>query len=314
MPETVGVLLMAYGSPNSLDEVEPYYRSIRGGRAPTPEAVEHLTDRYRRVGGRTPLLEVTRNVGAALERRLNGEGGSSYRVYEGMKHWHPFIAESIARIAGDGVRRLVAFPMAPHFSEMSIGGYRSAVEEAVRSQALPMSVSFIESWHANPLFVEAVAEKIRGALEAFPAQDRSEVEVVFSAHSLPTRIQEWSDPYPAELRQSCEAVASAAGLASWRFAFQSAGRTGEPWLGPDILETLAHGDLRTKEGVLVVPIGFVCDNLEILFDIDVEAQELATQLGLNLRRTEMLNTSPLFIEALADLVLNGTGARVAELA
>jgi ferrochelatase len=303
---------MAYGSPNSLSEVEPYYRSILGDRAPTPKAVQVLTDRYRRVGGRTPLLQITEDVAAALEASLNGQGASSYRVYVGMKHWHPFIGETVSRMASDGMRRLIALPLAPHYSRMSVGGYRRAVEEAAGALPSPPSVRYIESWHANPHFTAAVVQRIQEALRRFPSGDKADVEVVFSAHSLPTRILQWKDPYPEELMQSCEAVAKSAGLHSWRLVYQSASRTGEPWLGPDMMETLREmaGDGRRQ--ALIVPIGFVSDNLEVLFDIDVEARELAEGLGIKLRRTEMLNASPALIEALADVVANGTGARVVD--
>ncbi len=307
---------MAYGSPASLDEVEPYYRSIRGGRHPTPEQVEALTDRYRRVGGRTRLSEITQEVAAALQQRLDGQDADRFQVYVGMKHWHPFIAEVVERIASDGIQQLIALPLAPHYSKMSIDGYRSSVEEAVVALAHPLSVRFIESWHANPLFIGAVAQRIREAMKrdtlSGETGEATDLEVVFSAHSLPRRILQWEDPYPEELRRSCEAVAKAVGLSSWRFTFQSAGHTSEPWLGPDILETLGNMAGAGTKRVLMVPIGFVSDNLEIVFDIDTEAQELAQGLGMQLTRTEMPNASPAFIEALADLVLNGTGARISD--
>ena len=314
MSPTAGVLLMAYGTPNSLDEVEPYYKDIRGGRTPTPEQVRTLSDKYQKVGGRTPLLDITREVAAALERRLNGAESGGYKVYVGMKHWHPYIAQAIDQIAGDGVEELIAIPLAPHYSQMSTDGYRSSIEQALRSQSRPISVRLIESWHANPLFIQTIAEKIREALKGFPPDEVADVRVVFGAHSLPRRIQQWDDPYQRELNQSCEAVAQMVGLPSWQFSFQSASNTGEPWLGPDILETL--GDLASQgvKHVLTVAIGFVSDHLEILYDIDIEAKELADGLGLNLRRTEMPNASPMFVDALADLVTNGTGARIADLA
>ena len=311
MSERTAVLLMAYGTPNSLEEVEPYYLSIRGGRQPTPEQVEELTDRYRRVGGRTRLLDITQEVAAALQQRLNARDADRFQVYIGMKHWHPFIAEVVERIAGDGIRQIVGIALAPHYSKMSIDGYKSSVQEAVDSLATPLSVRFIESWYANPLFISSMARKIREALKrSFSSDGEKDVKVVFSAHSLPRRILQWEDPYPEELRQSCETVANAAGLSSWQFTFQSAGRTSDPWLGPDILETLAALAGDGAERALMVPIGFVSDNLEIVFDIDVEAQELAQGLGMHLVRTEMPNASPDFIEALEDLVVNGTGARI----
>lgn len=313
MSPTTGVLLMAYGTPNSLDEVEPYYKDIRGGRTPTPEQVQVLTEKYRKVGGRTPLLDITQEVAAALEQRLNGAEGDAYKVYVGMKHWHPYIAKAMDQIAEDGIEKLIAIPLAPHYSQMSTDGYRNSIEEALRSRSRPIPVRLIESWHANPLFIKTIAERIQDALKGFPPDEVANVRVVFGAHSLPRRIQQWDDPYQRELNQSCEAVARLVGLPFWQFSFQSASNTGEPWLGPDILETLSDLASQGVKHVLTVAIGFVADHLEILFDIDIEARELAEELGLNLKRTEMPNASPTFVDTLADLVTNGTGARIADL-
>jgi ferrochelatase len=304
--EHVAVLLMAYGSPNSLEDVGPYYRSIRGGRTPTAEEVDDLTDRYRRVGGHTGLTEITHRIASALEERLWSVGDATYSVHVGMKHWHPFIPESVRRIADEGASRLIALPLAPHYSEMSTGQYFSAVEDGLKELPTPLLVRYVESWHRNPLYVGAMAGKVQSALGTATSDD---VAVVFSAHSLPRKILQADDPYPRELHDSCEAVAAAAGLGSWRFAYQSASHTGQPWLGPDILETLSDLASQGRKRVLVVPIGFVTDNLEILFDLDVEARQLADGLGFRLDRTEMLNDSPVFIGALADVVLNGTGTR-----
>lgn len=312
MSQPTGVLLMAYGTPSNLDEVGPYLQSIRGGRVTSPEAVGELAERYQRVGGSTPLLKVTKGAAAALEKRLNGVGGAGYRVYVGMKHWYPFISEVVPRIAADGVQRLIAIPLAPHYSTMSTDGYRSALKEALQRLPKPVSVRFIESWHTSPLFIEVVAQKVQDGLRPFRPAGPADVEVLFSAHSLPARILQWDDPYPRELHQSAEAVARATGLPAWRFTYQSASHTGERWLGPDILETLSGLGSQGRKRVLMVPIGFVSDNLEILYDIDVEARELAEALGIELRRTDMLNASPAFIEVLADLVVNGTGARISD--
>ncbi len=312
MAESTGVMLTAYGTPRNLGEVEDYFRSIRGGRQPSPEEVQNLTERYRRVGGQTPLLKITQDVATALDEKLNGGGEKQFRVYLGMKHWHPFISDTLSRIAEEGVDKLIALPMAPHFSEMSIGGYRTAVEDGLRVISRPLPVRIIESWHANPMFIETIVGKINKALKEFSIGQNEDVEVVFSAHSLPKRIRQWDDPYQSELLTSCEAVAKAAGLTSWGFAFQSAGHTGECWLGPDILEALGSLASKGKKRVLVVSIGFVTDNLEIIYDLDVEAQELAQGLAIELRRAEMPNASPEFIGALADIVINGAGARISD--
>ena len=313
MPKLKGVLLMAYGTPRNLDEVEPYYRDIRGGRPPSPEAVEELTERYRMVGGKTPLLEITRAVANLLEERLNADAGDApWRVYVGMKHWHPYIAEAIDDIAADGVDELVALPLAPHYSKMSIAGYEQLVEKALESQSSPPLTRFVESWRSNPSFIEFTAQRVRDGLAKFDV-DASEVEVMFTAHSLPARILEYGDPYPTELMESAEAVAQAAQVESWRFAYQSAGMTGTPWLGPDILDSIEEISNEGGENILVVPFGFVCDHLEILFDIDIEAIEKAEELGVNLARIEMPNDSPGFIDTLFDLVTVGSGARIVNL-
>ena len=301
----VGVLLMAYGTPRSPDEVEPYFTHIRGGRRPSPEAVERLRERYARVGGKTPLLEITAEVARKLQARLQSAGRGRYRVYFGMKHWHPFIADVVARIAADGVRRVIAIPLAPHYSHISIGGYQKAVEEALTQSGNGRSeVVFVQSWHRNELFRAMMARLVREGLHSFPAAQRHAVTVVFSAHSLPERIRQWNDPYERELLDSCAGVARLAGVADWRFAFQSAGSTGEPWLGPDIVDYLEQLYAEGRRYVLQVPIGFVCDHLEILWDIDIEARQWADELGMTLHRTQLPNAHDEFIGVLASIVLD----------
>ena len=313
MSKLKAVLLMAYGTPGSLSDVEPYYRDILGGRDPRPEAVAELTERYRAVGGGTPLLEITRSVAGLLERRLNRDGGdTAWRVYVGMKHWHPYIAEAVGRILADGADELIALPMAPHYSRMSIAGYREALADRTEQAASPPWTRFVESWHANPLFTALIAERVREAL-ARSASTLEDVAVVFTAHSLPARIVDEGDPYPRELAESAAAVAQTAGIESWSFAYQSAAKTGTPWLGPDILETIEQIAREGGRNVLVVPFGFVCDHLEILFDIDIAATRVAEDHGVRLARIEMPNDSPEFVEALSDVVTTGAGTRVVDL-
>lgn len=300
-PRTDAVLLMAYGSPESLDEVEGYYTHIRGGRRPSDAAVAGLQERYRRVGGRTPLLDLTRQTQASLAEALAGAGRPA-AVYAGMKHWHPFIADVVRTMRDDGVTHVTALPLAPHYSRISIGGYQRALEEAAHAAGAAFDITFVPSWHRHPAFVALLTQRVRAALDAFPGSPGAAVTVVFTAHSLPARIREWQDPYESEVAQSAAAVAASAGIAHWQVAWQSAGATGEPWIGPDILEQL---DVLSSDGierVLVVPIGFVCDHLEILYDIDVEAHERAQQLGLTLRRIAMPNATPEFVRTLAAVV------------
>jgi ferrochelatase len=304
---TVGVLLMAYGTPETPDQVEPYFTHIRAGRPPSAESVARLRQRYEMVGGRTPLLDITNELREALERELNAAAvGPTYRVYVGMKHWRPFIGDVVPRIAADGIAELVAVALAPHYSRISIGGYLSALSDALTALTDPPTVRFVESWHLQPQFIDFTAARVAAALADFPpaANPRADgnVVVLFSAHSLPARIREWNDPYETQLRESCSAVAERAGVRGWRFAWQSAGHTGEPWLGPDIvdyLETLRGEGVRR---VLSVPIGFVSDHLEVMYDIDYEARRKAESLGMTLRRTRMPNANPAFVRVLASVV------------
>ena len=299
-----GVLLMAYGSPDSVEQVAPYFTHIRGGRAPSLEAIENLESRYRSVGGRTPLLAITQAVRVALEEELARDNGAETRVFIGMKHWHPFIAETIGEMASAGISSATAIALAPHYSRMSIGGYRRAVEEALAAIGHPFFVTFVSSWHREPDFIAMMADLVRNALVALGGEENGRVMTVFTAHSLPERIREWNDPYERELAESAEAVARRAGLGEWRVAWQSAGSTGEAWIGPDILECLSALQREGIRRVLQVPIGFVAEHLEILFDIDIEAQREATRLGLTLARTAMPNASPPFIRTLAAVVRN----------
>ena len=298
-PETIGVLLMAYGTPDTLENVEPYYTHIRGGRTPRRELVQELRERYELVGGTTPLLEITEATRAALETRLNQES-TRYRVILGMKHWHPFIEEGVRQMAEEGIGRAVGLVLAPHFSEMSIAGYYRYVDAAQEKLGTDMAISRIESWHLHPPYLMAVAARIRAALAEFPAG--SQPTVIFTAHSLPERILQSGDPYPRQLGETSEALAVMLGLERWTFSYQSAGRTPEPWLGPDLVDTVHRLADEGITAILVASVGFVSDHLEILYDIDQEAQEAARERGITLKRTAMLNASPDFVEGLAALV------------
>jgi protoporphyrin/coproporphyrin ferrochelatase len=279
------VIAMAYGSPSRLEDIPAYFADIRGGRPVRPEAVDELVERYRRIGGGSPLNEVTEAQRAALERELG------IPVYVGMKHWEPRIADAVGAALAQGADTLVGLVLAPHYSRMSIGGYRERLEAAVDGNA---NVRFIESWHDHEAFIDVVADRVRG----------TDAHIVFTAHSLPARILDTGDPYRDELLETARLASEHAGLPRerWSFAFQSASETGEPWLGPDILEELDRLDAAGVQKVLVAPVGFVADHLEILWDIDVEARERAAELGLELDRIPSLNDDPTFIRGLADLV------------
>ena len=301
MKHDTAVLLLAYGTPATLDDVEAYFTHIRHGRTPPPAAVANLKARYERVGGATPLLQLTEDVRNALRSRL-AAGGTPVPVYMGMKHWHPYIADTVQQMYDDGIRRFTALVLAPHYSKMSIGQYRDTIEKKQAELGNPFAIRFIDHWGDDPGFVQFMAQTVRAGLATFPEGERGRVTVVFTAHSLPERIRTWNDPYEAQLQQSAELVAKAAGLPGFRRAWQSAGATGEPWIGPDILDFL---DTLAGEGVknvLQVPIGFVSDHLEVLYDIDIEARDKAKELGMTLHRTRLPNAQPGFIEVIAALV------------
>ena len=277
------VVLMAYGSPSRIEDIPAYLADIREGKPVSDHAVEELTERYRRIGGRSPLDDVTEAQRAALEAELSSP------VYVGMKHWTPRIADAVDAALGRGAERIVGLVLAPHYSRLSIAGYRSRLEAALDGRA---ELVFIESWHDHEPFLEVLAERVR----------ETDAHVVFTAHSLPERILRDDDPYRDQLLETSRLVAERASLAGWSFAFQSASATGEPWLGPDILVELDRLHAEGVDKVLVCPVGFVSDHLEILWDLDVEARERAAELGLELDRIESLNDDPGFIAALAALV------------
>jgi ferrochelatase len=298
-----GVLLMAYGSPSGPGDLEAYYTDIRGGRKPSPDLLEELAARYNAIGGRSPLLEITQRQAAAVQSLLVAKRRGQYRVYIGMKHARPFIAEAVARIAADGVVQGVAIALAPHYSKLSIGGYIHAAEAARAGAAAGLSLRYVERWGEHPGFVAALAERLAAALQQVPEQERRSVPVIFTAHSLPERILTWGDPYPEELRRTSELVAARCGVERWSFAYQSAGRTSDPWLGPDVLTVLRQLHEQGAPVAVVCSVGFIADHLEVLYDLDVEARGLADRLGMRLIRAASLNDHPLLIEALADLVL-----------
>jgi ferrochelatase len=282
----VAVVLMAYGSPERLEDVPAYYSDIRGGRPVRPELLEDLVERYRRLGvgeQPNPLNVITEETRAALERELE------LPVFTGMKHWWPRISEAAARALECGARTVVGVVLAPHYSRLSVAGYRKQLEEGLAGRA---ELAFVDSWHDHPGLVAFLADRVRG----------TEAHVVFTAHSLPARILAEGDPYEAQLLETSRLVAAAAALSDWSFSYQSESDTGEPWLQPDILDHLGELRARGVGDVLLCPIGFVSDHLEIRWDLDTEAVERAAELGLRLERTEMPNADPAFVRVLGDVV------------
>jgi ferrochelatase len=295
---TVGVLAMAYGTPAGPDDVEAYYTHIRRGRPPAPEQLADLQRRYDAIGGISPLLAITRAQCARLQAAL----GDDFLVLFGQKHAAPFIEDGVRELAAAGVSEVVGLVLAPHYSAMSIGQYADRLAKAAAAEGLPCTT--IESWHLLPAYLHFLAGAVRDALSQVPADS----EVVFTAHSLPQRITETGDPYPGQLRETAHEVAARLRLARWSTGWQSAGRTPEPWLGPDILDVVRGRAAAGSPGVGVCACGFVADHLEVLYDLDIEARQVAEAAGLPFARTRSLNDDPAVFAALAGVVRRESGS------
>lgn len=316
---TTAVLLLAYGGPDSLADIPVYLLDIRGGRETPQHLIDEISERYRLIGGGSPLLRITRSVAAKLQAELE------LPVYVGMRHWHPFIREAVAEMLADRVDHILAVCMAPHYSMLSIGAYRARLEEALAertgsagpvtnisqrvdvsgqqtSTASPFAaVDFVESWHTQPEFLDAVAANAAATMERFPQPDREDVTVVFTAHSLPEFILQRGDPYDRQLRETAQLLADRLELpaARWKFCYQSAAQTGVPWLGPQIEAVIPELAAQGRKDVLVAPIGFIADHVEVLYDIDIGVQAIAARHGVRVERPPMLNDSPPLIATLA---------------
>jgi protoporphyrin/coproporphyrin ferrochelatase len=296
------VLLMAYGTPGSPEEIEPYYTDIRRGNPPPPDLLADLVRRYGAIGGVSPLAERTRAQAAGLAAALE-QRGAALPVTIGLKHAAPKIEAAVDELVASGVRRIVGLVLAPHYSRGSVQQYLDRARARGAEVDPGVEVLGIESWHLEPTYLDFLAAGVRARLDELPARTK----VLFTAHSLPQRVVAGGDPYPEQLRATAEAVAERVGLlpwSGWAVAWQSAGRTADPWLGPDVLEVLR--DLAATgraEGALVCPCGFVADHLEVLYDLDIEARGRADELGLAFARTPVLNGDPAVLGALADRVL-----------
>ncbi len=293
----IGVLVMAYGGPNTIDEVEPYLMDVRGHRPTAPEIVHEVRERYREIGGRSPILERTSAQAAALEAALN-TGETCFKAFVGMRHWHPYIREALDWMQSQRIERAVGLVMAPHYSRMSIEAYFKKIEEA----GSPLEIARIDDWHLLPGYLDALAERVRAALQRFPEEVRADVPVIFTAHSLPQKILEWGDPYPIQLRATVAALMKSLGGQPHAFAYQSAAMTPDPWLGPDVSSLIERFAAEGQRHVLICPIGFVCEHVEILYDIDIVYKKQAKSLGMQLERIDMLNDAPEMISGLAGLV------------
>lgn len=296
MDERRALLVMAYGTPRNLDEVEAYYTDIRRGRPPPPDLLEELKGRYRAIGGHSPLLEITRAQAQGIAERSGID-----EAYIGQKHAAPFILDAVAKMHENHVDHAVGLVLAPHYSAMSIGDYERRARRAAEEVGWKGRLDVVKSWHLEPGFISFLGREVKAALGSLSSEAQREAVVLFTAHSLPERILQANDPYPDQLEETARAVAEATGIERWQVGWQSAGRTETPWLGPDILEILPRLANRGVPGVVVCPCGFVSDHLEVLYDVDIEAKAMADELGMELARTRSPNSDPLFLDALASV-------------
>jgi ferrochelatase len=301
------VLVMAHGTPHNLDELELFVTEIRRGRPPEPQLLAELERRYVAIGGTSPLAERTRWHADSIATALDEMAPGRFVVEIGYKFASPRIEDAVGELGRHGAKRAVAIVLAPHYSAMSVGDYARRAEEAGGALESPMDISTVSQWHLAPGFVPLVAGLVRDAVAALEPDERAASTVLFTAHSLPERITETGDPYPDQLRQSADAIAAAADVERYGVAWQSAGRTSEKWLGPDILDVIADLPATGVKAVIVCPVGFVSEHLEVLYDLDVEAAEAAARAGLHFVRTPSLDGDPRLGEILARVVLEAAG-------
>ena len=296
----IGVLIMAYGGPEALDEIPGYLADIRNGRPTTPAVLAEITNNYRQIGGRSPLLAASQAQADAVAAQL----GDGYQVYLGMRHWSPWIEDVVAKMVDEGIQQAVSLVLAPHYSGMSVAKYQAKIADGLEMTHGHIQFAHVASYHDAPQYIEALAERVTEGISRWPAAERDTVHVVFSAHSLPVRILKMGDPYDQQLRETAQLVAERAGLSPERcsWSYQSAGRSPEPWLGPQLEEHIPALAAQGIQNVVSIPVGFVSDHVEILFDIDIEAQAAAAECGVRLERPPALNTDPRFIEALVTVI------------
>ena len=293
-----GIFLMAHGAPESTDDIPEYLKTIRGGRDSTPETIQIIRDRYEQIGGKSPLREITAELAERLEKFLNQEG-PQFKVYVGMRNWSPYIRDEVKRMKEDGIEKVIALCLAPQFSTWSTKLYFNAFEEALKECGYEnIDVHFVASWANHPLLIDAFSEKYREALAKLNGES---VYTIFTAHSIPSESIDLGDPYDQEFNKTVELLVDRVKPNNWYQAYQSQGMIPVPWLGPTVESVLDKISRVGSKTVLIVPVGFVCDHVEILFDIDIEFKNYAVDKKLKLHRTESLNFSPTYIEALASI-------------
>lgn len=298
----VGVLVMAYGGPNSLDEIPGYLADIREGRPTTPAVLEEITNNYRQIGGKSPLLEFSTRQMECVAERLEETYPGRFRFYLGMRHWSPWIEDVVGQMIEDGIRSAVSIVLAPHYSKLSVAKYQAKIADGLAMYRGHIDFEHITDYHTADGLIQALANRVQMGLERWPEGEREKVHLILSAHSLPVRIIKMGDPYDEQLRETARLVAERAGMPNnrWSWSYQSAGRSPEPWLGPqleDHIPALAEQGIRD---MISIPVGFVSDHVEILYDIDIEAQKVAREQDVRLERPPALNDDPLFIGTLAD--------------
>ncbi len=307
MTHSTAVLLMAYGGPDSLEDVAPYLADVRRGRPTPPELLAEVTARYAAIGGKSPLLAYTRKQAAALKKILDSTGRENFEVFIGMRHWKPTIREAVTQIQGTGFDRIIALCLTPFSSSMSTGAYFEKLESALTElypQTRPEVVK-ISAWYDNPAYIQALAKRVERGLQLFHPDIRGQVKVLFTAHSLPAAIRDQGDPYAEQFEKLAEKVAAEAALPPerWKSGYQSAGAAAMPWLGPSLEEMILQAAEAGDRQLLAAPVGFLTDHVEILYDIDIEAKQFAAQHGVHLERTPSLNDDPDFIRVLAQTIL-----------
>ncbi|MBD7985212.1 ferrochelatase [Sporosarcina sp. Sa2YVA2] len=300
----MGLLVMAYGTPYKEEDIEPYYTHIRRGRPPAPEQLENLQERYKAIGGISPLAKITDNQAEALGNCLNEiQSDIEFKVYIGLKHITPFVEEAVEQMEKDGIKEAVSIVLAPHYSSFSVQSYNDRAKEEAEKHGI--SITSVQSWYKQPKFIEFWSDKIRTTFDSMNEQQRAKACLVVSAHSLPEKIKEKGDPYPDQLAETAKMVAEAAGVDTYAVGWQSEGQTGEPWLGPDVQDlTRELYEQKGYEAFVYTPVGFISDHLEVLYDNDYECKVVCDEIGAAYYRPEMPNTDPLFIHAMADAVLD----------
>lgn len=300
----MGLLVMAYGTPYKEEDIERYYTHIRHGRKPSPESLEDLRSRYEAIGGISPLAKITTEQGEKLEEHLNQiQDEIEFKLYQGLKHIEPFIEDAVAQMKQDGIKEAVSLVLAPHFSTFSVKAYNGRAKEEAEKLGGP-TITSVESWYKEPKFIDYWAKQVKQVFASMPEEERENAVLIVSAHSLPEKIIAAGDPYPSQLQETADLIAEAAGIKNYEIGWQSAGNTPEPWLGPDVQDLTR--DLYNEKGYkafVYIPVGFVADHLEVLYDNDYECKVVTEELGVSYYRPEMPNSKPEFIDCLATVVL-----------